>query len=187
MGWVEDKKVLLTIFISVVALLAPTSSAVAAFLSWRTAQASEAVTRHAADTAGSILTINPIARLTGMCGADYDPLHIEVSVQNYGRLAGRILNLRLFVWMITPDGYRSTVVASAHSGPVEVAAMDSATASLQIDCDGLGRMMMTNPKNLVDGQPSVGLLLQSGMGDTFVEVQYPLRTSVHFPLEQVSR
>lgn len=47
-------------------------------------------------------------------------------------------------------------------------------------------MMKSNPKNLVNGEPSVGQLLQTGVGDTFVEVEFPLRTSVSFPLEHVS-
>ncbi|SIC39761.1 Uncharacterised protein [Mycobacteroides abscessus subsp. abscessus] len=183
---VERWKVPLTTAVSVIALAAPISSAAAAFLSWRTAQASEAVARQAFESAGASLTVSSTARLTGMCGADFDPLHVRITVQNYGRLAGRVLNVRMFVWMITPDGYRSTVLASTSSGPVEVAPLDSSTASLEVDYQGLIRMMKSNPKNLVNGEPSVGQLLQTGVGDTFVEVEFPLRTSVSFPLEHVS-
>ncbi|KUI44748.1 hypothetical protein AU198_14535 [Mycobacterium sp. GA-1199] len=86
-----------TVVVAILALIASASSASAAWASWRTANASEQIAREVARTSGAYLELDNMVGLFGKCGDTADPLVAVATVENQGRIAGRVRSLIMYV------------------------------------------------------------------------------------------
>lgn len=150
--------------ISVVALAAPIGASVAAWMSWRTAKASEGVTRDSqqlardvADKAGASLQVSRIVFLSGECGNPANPLIVHALVQNSGHMAGKIRGISLHLGIEpTPEQDAAhpnslwTTVVGENNTEVVVNPQDSAKIEMPIDCKRVADQGL-DPSRALDG------------------------------------
>lgn len=146
-----------TVIVSTIALCATISSAVAAWQSWRTAQASESVARDSVRIADQALSVSgalPSAEntlsLTGGCEPP-SALTAKVTLHNAGHLATEVDRLELSVdytsHVVVGQGssasgtWEPTTVAYLTDVNMTLPPQNSVTVTLPIKCDELGHIV----------------------------------------------
>lgn len=120
------------VLVSVLALFTSASSALAAFLSWRTSQSSLELAHSVADKSGARLEVAESIRLEGQC----PDLKAVVRVRNVGHLSGDVTNLQIyFVPLADPD--RSGMIGFRTFGPVTVLPQTLEQIEVPFDCEPL--------------------------------------------------
>src|SRR5688572_24181269 len=83
------------VIVSICALLASAGSALAAWQSWRTAEAALDVARRNLDESGAVIEVDEIAYLHGDCAEGDEGVVVDLTVRNRGRLPTVVSEVQL--------------------------------------------------------------------------------------------
>jgi hypothetical protein len=168
------------VVVSIVALIAPIGSAVAAWFAWRTARASEDVARTTLATAGADTVLRPTLKMSGHCGDSNDPLTLEATVVNQGRLAATVNSITVYLRLDngtepvgSDKGLQITTLLGQHATPVVIEAQNNVVVPVHVDC----RALALNRSQMPGDTPELALgnLINTSPGRVVIETDDPLR------------
>lgn len=143
------------VLISVLALIPSAASAAAAFMSWRTAQASLELARSVADKSGAQLEIDETMLFEGNCDDPAKPLVAAIGVRNAGHLPGRVTGLALNLYTPHVSAYSQTIGIRHYDPGILVDAQGFTYIDVPLLCLNLSEFRHVGQNTLVDLVDSV--------------------------------